>query len=242
MTSRSRRAEGKKEETGSLDAELDARGSRDDLRVRLERRLDPLLEERVHLLRRSPDERLGVEAGRDETLRVSPPVKPSPSGKKVSDSQLVQLGHDVLEVRIPPDPLDQIILPSLLLHDGARLMAQHPDLLMGLLPVPSLLHDLHDDVLGRHERQLLVDSSSDDFRVDDEALKDVLEGGEDDVGGEEGLGEGHSTVGRVVESALEPLDRVGHERVLGEDHEVPGEGADTLGSHRVLGEVSKGTK
>jgi hypothetical protein len=39
---------------------------------------------------------------------------------------------------------------------------------------------------------------------------------------------------RVIESSLKPLDGVGHERVLLEDHEVTGEGADSFRSHRVL--------
>lgn len=39
---------------------------------------------------------------------------------------------------------------------------------------------------------------------------------------------------RVIESSLEPLDGVGHERVLLENHQVSSERADSLGSHGVL--------
>ena len=113
---------------------------------------------------------------------------------------------------------------------------------------------------NEHERKLLRDSSSDDLGVDDETLEDVLESAENDVGGEESLGEGDSSVGavgeneqergrgqirdastrerednvRVIKGSLEPLNRVGHERVLLENHEVSGERADSLGSHGVL--------
>jgi hypothetical protein len=38
---------------------------------------------------------------------------------------------------------------------------------------------------------------------------------------------------RVVESTLEPLDGCSHDGVLLDDHEVTGEGANTLGTHRV---------
>lgn len=44
---------------------------------------------------------------------------------------------------------------------------------------------------------------------------------------------------RVVEGSLEPLDRVGHKRVLLENHEVASERADALASHGVLQEGGK---
>jgi hypothetical protein len=54
---------------------------------------------------------------------------------------------------------------------------------------------------NEHERQLLGDSSSNDLGVDDEALEDVLEGAENDVGREESFREGHSSVSAAKRTA-----------------------------------------
>ena len=60
---------------------------------------------------------------------------------------------------------------------------------MRFLAVTAGLDDGHDDVLRRHERQLLRDPARDDLGVDDEPLGHVLQRREHDVGGEERLGE-----------------------------------------------------
>ena len=60
---------------------------------------------------------------------------------------------------------------------------------MSLLTVTASLDDGHDDVLGRHEGQLLGDAARDDFGVDDETFGHVLESREYDVGGKEYFGE-----------------------------------------------------
>lgn len=57
------------------------------------------------------------------------------------------------------------------------------------LSVPSSLHHGHDDVLCGHEGQLMTDVSLNDFGIDHQSLCDVLQGTEDDVGCQEGLGE-----------------------------------------------------
>ena len=69
---------------------------------------------------------------------------------------------------------------------------------MALLSVSSGLDDSHDDVLGRHEGELLADTTSNDPRVDDKTLRDVLKSAEKDVGGEERLGNGNSAVGAAM--------------------------------------------
>ena len=69
---------------------------------------------------------------------------------------------------------------------------------MGFLSVTTLLDNGHDQVLGGHEGQFLSKTTSDDLGVDDHALGDILEGGENDVGGEEGLGEGDTAVGTAL--------------------------------------------
>jgi hypothetical protein len=73
----------------------------------------------------------------------------------------------------------------------------HPNLFMRLLTIPTLLHNSHNNILRSHERQLLCDPPCDDFRIDHEAFRYVLECGEDDVGGEEGFGEGDAAVGTI---------------------------------------------
>lgn len=62
------------------------------------------------------------------------------------------------------------------------------------LSVPSSLHHGHDDVLGGHEGQLMTDVSLNDFGIDHQSLCDVLQGTEDDVSCQEGLGEGDPPV------------------------------------------------
>jgi hypothetical protein len=73
-----------------------------------------------------------------------------------------------------------------------------------------------------------------------------LQCGKEDVSGEEGLGNGHPSVGTtpislwlstsgsdlpVIERSLEPLHRRGHQGVLVDHHEVPGKGAGSLATH-----------
>lgn len=99
-------------------------------------------------------------------------------------------------------------------------MAEHPDLLVALLPILARLDHRHDEVLRCHEGQLLLDPPLDHLRVDNQPLGDVLQGGEDGVGGEEGLGQGDPAVGGVVEGALHPLDALGGEDARLEAHQV----------------------
>lgn len=62
------------------------------------------------------------------------------------------------------------------------------------LSVASGLHHGHDDVLSGHEGQLMPDVPFNDFGVDHQALCDVLQSAEDDVGGEERLRQGDSPI------------------------------------------------
>lgn len=70
-----------------------------------------------------------------------------------------------------------------------------PNFLVRFLSVAAVLDERHDDVLRRHEGQLLGDAPCDHFGVDDETLGYVLQGGEDDVCGQECLGDGDAAVG-----------------------------------------------
>jgi hypothetical protein len=138
--------------------------------VRLQCGLDPLLGELVHLLWRAAHKRLGVQ-------------------------QRVELVPDGLEVFVLPDPLNEVVLATLLLDHCSRLVREHTNLLVALLSVTPGLDDGHDDVFGSHEGQLLTDTSGDHRGVHDHALGDVLQSGQQDVGGEERLGNGNTTIG-----------------------------------------------
>jgi hypothetical protein len=119
-----------------------------------------------------------------------------PPNKRLGVQQVVQNLPDGLKPRVRSDPLDEVVLPALLLDHTRGLVGEDADALVGLLSVPGgrLCDERHDDVLGGHERQLLGDPRGDDLGVYDEALADILEGAQDDIGGEERFGEGHPAV------------------------------------------------
>ena len=102
----------------------------------------------MHLLGRTPDKRLGVQ-------------------------QVVQDPPYGFKVRVLLDPLDEVVLPALLLDDLRGLVGEDADALVGFLSVTRgagvvgadagagaggrLCDERHDDVLGGHEGQLLRD-------------------------------------------------------------------------------------
>ena len=104
---------------------------------------------------------------------------------------------------------------------------------MQRLAVAAGLHTLHENVLRGHERQLLLHMRADDVGPHDEATGHVQRHREDDVRGEEGLGQHDATDGAVVERSLEPLAGVGLGKVLGQAHDVPRQRADALAAHGV---------
>ena len=69
---------------------------------------------------------------------------------------------------------------------------------MGFLSVTTLLDDSHNQVLSSHEGQFLSETTGDDLGVDNHALGDILEGGENDVGSEEGFWQGDTAVGTAL--------------------------------------------
>jgi hypothetical protein len=100
------------------------------LGVGLERGLDPFGQKLVDLLGSSSDK-----------------------GRRVEER--VELGPDGLKVAILLDPLDQVVLASLLFDDGSSLVGQDPDLFVTILTIPTVLDNGHDDVLGSHKGKLL---------------------------------------------------------------------------------------
>ena len=60
-------------------------------------------------------------------------------------------------------------------------MISYPDLLMCNLPISTLLHDCHDNVLGGHERQLLKNVPLDDLRIHHQPLRYILQRLQNDI-------------------------------------------------------------
>ena len=65
---------------------------------------------------------------------------------------------------------------------------------MAFLPISSGFDHGHDDVFGGHEWEFLGDTTGNDGWVDYHSFTDGLEGCEEDIGSEEGVGEGDSSV------------------------------------------------
>lgn len=143
-------------------------------------------------------------------------------------NKTIDLAPDRLEELGLLDALEQVVLATLLLDDGASLVGQDADLLVGVLAGDAVLGELHEDGLGSHEGQLLVDAGADDLGVDDEAVSDVVEGEQDGVGQQEHLGDVHAADGAVVERALEPLRLEGVAEVNRQVGQLAGEGGDAL--------------
>ncbi len=66
---------------------------------------------------------------------------------------------------------------------------------MRFLSIAAFLDDGHDDIFGGHEGKLLGNASSDDFGINDETLRNILKGRDDDVGSEERFWESDATIG-----------------------------------------------
>ena len=85
---------------------------------------------------------------------------------------------------------------------------------MTFLSITALLHNSHDDILGGHERQLLGDPPSDNGRIHDEALANILGDREEDVSSEESARQADSSDSGVIEGAFEPLHGASIESIL----------------------------
>jgi hypothetical protein len=94
----------------------------------------------------------GLDLGADELLDNLGRAADEAAGV----GQAVDLGEDRLEEGRDLDALDQVVVLALLLDDGAGLVGEDADLLVGVLAGVALLDHGHDDVLGGHLRGLLV--------------------------------------------------------------------------------------
>ena len=66
---------------------------------------------------------------------------------------------------------------------------------MCLLPVSSLLHNRHDNILGSHKRKLLSDTPRNDIGVHDQPLRYILQRRQYNIRREKGLGQYNPSVG-----------------------------------------------
>jgi hypothetical protein len=109
-------------------------------------------------------------------------------------SKLAYLVLDDFKVSIFTNTLHKVVGQTELLDLVRRLDGKNADALVGELAVSSRLDRGHDEVFGGHEGKLFPDVARDDLRIDDKTLGNVLEGGQDNVCCEEGLGDGNTTV------------------------------------------------
>ena len=147
------------------------------IRRMLANRLDDCCDKLVNLFGRRPTKRLGSSASSRFTL-----------AKAAS-----------------PRARQQVVGFSLLFdHRGGRL-AVAADALVQVLAVSPCAGGGHQDIFGRHERQLFGQVPADDLRIDLEPCRHILVQDQQCVGGQEGLRQRQPAVCAVVERPLEPL-------------------------------------
>jgi len=165
----------------SLYAQLGSLDMAQSLLIRLQSGLNPISDKPIDLLGCPTDESLGIH-------------------------QLIQLTPDRLKVGILLNPLDQIILSSLLLDYSSSLVGENTDLFVTFLPISSGFDHGHDDVFGSHEWKFLGDTTGNDGWVNYHSFTDVLERCKEDVGSEEGFGEGYSSVRTACQLPFRNVD------------------------------------
>lgn len=84
----------------------------------------------------------------------------------------------------------------------ARKDLTYSDLLMGLLSIPTLFHQCHDDILRRHEWQLLLYPTFDYLGIHHQSFGDILQRRKDDISRKESFREGDASVGTVIDFML----------------------------------------
>ena len=107
--------------------------------------------------------------------------------------------------RITPQPVEQVVGLAFLLDalGGGQAVAANP--LMEILSVAARLDRGHQDIFGRHERQLRREIGGDDSRIDNQPGSDVLQQQQHRVGSQKCLRDYQPAVGTVVERPLHPL-------------------------------------
>mmetsp|Transcript_63187 Transcript_63187/g.111639 ORF Transcript_63187/g.111639 Transcript_63187/m.111639 type:complete len:264 (+) Transcript_63187:168-959(+) len=147
--------------------------------------------------------------------------------------QLVQVGVHRCKERVLGDALEEIVSCAFFLHTASGGHAVLADRFVQNLSVAAGFDALHENHLGGHERQLQGNVLLDYRRPHMQAVGDIDQRGEDHIRREEGLRQGDTTNGRVVQSTLKPLIRMRVGGILWQRHEIARETADSLGAHGV---------
>ena len=110
------------------------------------------------------------------------------------------------------DPFQEIVVFAMVFDFCGCGVGMYSDGLVHELARSSFARHGHDDILGGHEREFVIQPPGDDLGVDYESGGDVIEDVEACVGGEEDFRDGEAADGGIVEGAFEPLRRVGVEQ------------------------------
>ena len=140
---------------------------------------------------------------------------------------------DAGEVLVAFETFQQIVVASVLFDFQCRGLAVHANLLVQILTVTARSDRLHQDVLGRHERQFGAQVFRDRGWVDDHSVGNVLHQHQCCVDRQERLRDDQAAVGTVVECTFHPLSRRGHRGAALQAHDKPTECTDSLAPHRV---------
>ena len=117
------------------------------------------------------------------------------------------------ELAVGGQAVEQVVSLGAVLDRARRLDAVAPDALVGDLAIAAGAHGADDQLLGRHERQLVGQAAPDARRMHLESAGDVFHQNENRVGREEAFGNHEPPVRAVVERALEELHAVREVRV-----------------------------
>ena len=141
--------------------------------VRLERSGHLRRGELLDLLRRATDEGLRIQ-------------------------QTVQLGQNGVEESGAADALEEVVVLAMLLDIVGGLVGKHTDLFVSVLPRQTLGNAGHDNVLGGHERKLVVHVALDDLGVHNKPGSDVVQDNKTGVSGQVKLRDADTADGTVV--------------------------------------------
>lgn len=118
---------------------------------------------------------------------------------QLSLQHAVDLAPDGLEELVLLDPLDEVVLSALLLHDARSFVGVDPNLFVSVLARSSSSDRLHDDGLGDHEGQFCLDMAGNDLGVHNQTIRNVVEADQNGVGEKERLGDINAADSAVIE-------------------------------------------
>src|SRR5689334_7719316 len=138
-----------------------------------------------------------------------------------------------IELWVGGKALEHVISPSAVLERSRGGEARLTNALVRDLAVAAGADGAHDQLLGRHEGELVVQTPANPRRVHFESAGDVLHENQDRIRRQECLRNEQSSVRAVVKRSLEELHAV---RLIGvrlEAQHEAGEGIDAFAAHRI---------